>query len=523
MRNWGCLAEKIKNLGSKPLVSVESLAFSVSMAKSSTKTRLPLTVHVKTFEGSNKEIQVLMNFRRENDSLALASTHIVESLFGTSHSRRRRSVEQEFRVANTKDNASFLLEENKCLFAHEAHIFFADIFESLDLALKSKRNFEEALSAGIRSLQGVLDVKDSFDHFSSGPWQQNGTSFSAAVIKSLNEAVQLDSSGMISPNKTLDDVRGFLDILSQEKNFTKCSGVQDCTDFFFGSLEEMYQMEYHPRAIEIKSKLRSLEMIVGSILRENHGISTLEDMTSQAKILIKNSTDDIILCGKKPEMERNSPVHVIVLLGETARLVCEAKSILEVEYVWIKDDKQLDETNITILELQNVTDQSEGAYKCQASNRRGSVVSNVTIVEVYQRPNITEEPLDAQVLVGDEIFSMICNSTGVPRPSTQWFFIPIKTEKQEVTRINTTSPLLQLANLSSANAGFYYCKVSNLHGTVQSRVTRLDVLRFVPGVPRIAVNLKLNRCLSAASSVNNKSNCEDNATRKFLASRFCAC
>ena len=52
--------------------------------------------------------------------------------------------------------------------------------------------------------------------------------------------------------------------------------------------------------------------------------------------------------------------------SKSVRLGCEAKSVLEVEYVWIKDDKQLDETNITILELQNVTDQTTGAYKCQA-------------------------------------------------------------------------------------------------------------------------------------------------------------
>ena len=506
------LAGKIKNLGSNALVTVESLVFSVSMARSSSKAILPLTAYVKTFEGLNKVIQVSMDFKKENDSLALASRRIVEDLFGASFSRRRRSVEQEFPVSKKTDNASLMLEKNECLFVHEAHIFFSDIAESLLFAIKRKRDFEETMSAGIRNLETLLAVKDEPGDSSSDTWQQIGASFSD-TIQTLKDA-QLNNSGVISWNDTLDDVRGFLDVLSREKNFSECSGVQDCVDFFFDRLEEMYEMEYHPRAIEIKAMLQSLKKIISSALKEYHEMSTLEDMISHAKLLINKSTDDIILCGKKPEIERNSPVQFIAVLGETVNLVCEAKSTLEVEYVWMKNDQPLEETNSTILELRNVTRQSEGAYKCQASNRRGSTVSNVTIVEVHQRPNITEQPPDAQGLVGDEILSMICNSTGIPRPLTEWFFIPMNAENHKVVPVNTAAPVLRISKLTTANAGFYFCNVSNLHGTVQSRMARLDVLRFVPSVPRIAVSLKLKQCMSPPSQGHNRSHCRVNASRQ---------
>ncbi|KAL9986757.1 hypothetical protein ACROYT_G000947 [Oculina patagonica] len=509
------LDEKIKNLGGKALVTVESLEFSVSMTRSSARRRFPLTAYVRTFEGLNKAIQVSMDFGKENDSLELASRHIVETLFGTSRSRRRRSAGQQFLVSKTNENASLLPEGNECLFSHQARIFFADIVESLLFAIKSKLNFDEAMSSGIRSLEKLLTVKDNTDEFSSGTRQQIGDAFSD-IIQSLKDATGLERNrmGTVSWNDTLEDVRGFLDVLSREKNFTECSGVQDCTDFFFDRLEEMYEMEYHPRAMEIKMMLRSLKTIISSMLKENYEFSTLEDMISQAKVLVNSSADDVILCGKKPEIEKNSPAHVIAILGETFNLVCEAKSTLEVEYLWIKNSQPLEETNSTILQLRNVTKQSEGAYKCQASNRRGSTMSNVTIVEVHQRPSITKQPQDAQGLVGDEIFSMVCNSTGFPRPFTEWFFIPMNTENRKVVRVKTAAQVLRLSNLTTANAGFYYCNVSNIHGTVQSKKARLDVLRFAPGIPRIAVSLKLKQCMSASSSGNNSSHCKANTSSK---------
>ena len=508
------IGEKIRNLGRRTLVSIENLTFSVPMTRSSTTSRLLLTANVRTFEGLHKAIQFLMDFRREDDSLASASKLIVESLFGTSRSkpRRRRSARQKL-VVSKKNGGEFPLEQHDCLFSYQAHIFFADIIESLDLAIKSTKELEKTMSAGIRDLERLTGVEDNSDDSTmSGPQQQIRASFND-IMQSLKD-VQKNSSAANSWNNTLDDVRGFLNVLSWAKNFTDCSGSQDCTDFFFDNLQEMYEMEYHPRAIEIKAMLKSLKRIINSMLTENHDIPTLEDLILQAKLMIISSRDDIILCGKKPEIERNSPVKFVAILGETVHLTCEVKSTLEVEYLWIKNDQPLEETNSTTLELRNVTKQSEGAYKCQASNKRGSTVSNVTIVEVHERPNITEQPLDGEALVGDEVYLMESKGSGVPRPLTEWFFIPMKAEKQEAVRINTTGRILQLANLTTANTGFYFCNVFNLHGKVQGRLARLDVSRFISGVPRMAVNLKLKQCIFTASPGNNRSHCEESPLRK---------
>ncbi|KAJ7388692.1 hypothetical protein OS493_036241 [Desmophyllum pertusum] len=237
------LGEKMKNLVGKALISVDSLAFSVSMTRSSTKARFPLTGFVRTFEGSDKAIQFPMDFRKENDSLALASKLIVETMFGTSRSRRRRSAREEL-VTSKKNESTFPLEQHGCLFSQEAHIFFTDIVESLAVVIKNKKELEEAMAAGIRGLEELPGVEDKAGVFSTEPSQQIRIYFSD-TIQYLKDA-QLNNSGTISWNNTLNDFRGFLDVLSQNKNFTECSGFQDCTDYFFDSLEEMYEMEYHP-------------------------------------------------------------------------------------------------------------------------------------------------------------------------------------------------------------------------------------------------------------------------------------
>ena len=498
------LGKNMEKLSKKPLIYVESLDFSVAMTSSSSKTRFPLTAYVRTFAGWKKAIQFSMDFHNEDDSLALASKRIVEELFGTSHSKRRRSLKEES-INSERNEIDFPIERHECHLSKEANILFSDIVDSMDFSIKIKRDIEKALFSSIRGMEDL-----------SGENKNDGNSSYSDIILSYGD-VQPNSSEALTWSDILHDARGFLNILTQRKNFSQCSGILDCADFFFDSLEEMYKMENHPRAIEIKEALQSLNKIIGNILRENITMSLLEGKLSQARFFINRSSDEMILCGQKPIIKKSSPVKVVALLGGDIDLLCEAKSTLGVEFMWMKDGQPLEGENGTILVLRNVTDHNEGAYKCQASNTRGSTVSNVTLLVVHQKPHIVEHPLDNQKLVGDENVWMVCNSTGVPRPTTEWFFIPMRGMSQDVVRINVTGPVLKMGNLTTENDGFYFCNVSNLHGAVQSRIARLDVSRFIPGVPRIAVIFKLKQCPSTPSSGDSSSHfCTGSEIEKSL-------
>ena len=497
------LGKNIEKLAGNPLIYVESLAFSVAITSSTAKTRFPLTINVRSFEGSHKAFQIPMDFKNENASVASASKLIIEELFGKSNSRRRRSLTEE-PINSKRNDSNFSIERHECALSEKAHVLFSDIVEFMNFSIKSKREVDQALLSGIRGIEELDDDKSN-----------DGNSSYSDTIQFLKDA-QLNTTGVTSWSDMLNDARGFLDIVTNKENFAQCSGILDCADFFFDSLDEMYEKENHPRAIEIKKELQSLNKIISSILRENITMSLLEQKLSQAKLFVSGSNDETILCGQKPTIQNSSPEKVVSLLGEDIYLVCEAKSTLGVEYVWMKNGLTLEGENGTVLELRNVTEHSEGAYKCHAFNTRGSTVSNVTFLVVHQKPHITEHPLDEKKLVGDEKMWMVCDSTGIPKPSTEWFFIPMKGMSQDAIRLKITGPVLEIKNLTAENAGFYYCNVFNLHGTVQSRIARLDVLRFIPGVPSIALSLKLKQCFSTPSVVHDSPhNCNDNTKGNF--------
>lgn len=488
------LSQKLQSANGKPLVIVDAITFSVSITKRSLKTRFPVTATLRTVEGTGKDefLEFPMDFTKEDRSLTIASRLIVEKLFGSIPSRKRRSIRDYL----TSSSEGTLLEgslswgQHDCHFSMEAHVYFSDVVDAVERFVNDSKELEASMMASLRGIENLhLDGSNN----DRGPLEEIQSTFDE-TLKSIRQMFLNDTS--IAPwNASLDNLRAFLDVLSKSKNFSECSGFQDCVGFFFDSLWSMYEREDHPRAIAIKEALKKLEKLFGEILNEDSTADALRSKMSQAKALVLKSKDDIILCSRKPSMRRNSPVEIVTTEGENIHLLCEAESPIELLYLWYKDGEPLEDTNSTMLKLPNVTSENQGVYQCQVSNSRGSTMSNVTILKVQQKPQITEQPLGTQILVGAEMLLLKCNSTGFPRPLTEWFFKPIEGDfKGHVFRLNTTKPTLAIHNVTFQNAGIYYCNVSNQHGTVQSREAKVDVLDFYPGTPRIAVAFGITSC-----------------------------
>ena len=308
----------------------------------------------------------------------------------------------------------------------------------------------------------------------------------------------------------LEQWRDSLDVLTGYKNFSECSGKQDCVDYFFRTLDEFYQFEHSHRAQEMKQQLQELKLVFASLLQQNISFATAQEKAPYAKELLNKTKDDSVLCGTSPTITEGSPAEVVILAGDTANLTCRVKSALDVEVSWIKNERVLDDMNDEILVLKNANRQTEGAYKCEVVNNRGRTVSNVTVVKVHQAPSIIEHPRGKHVPVGTEAVSLACISTGVPESSTEWFFIPTNRHTEEVVRLNFSEPLLIKRNVTSEDSGSYYCNVSNIHGTVKSRMARLEVLAFLPGIPRVMVTLSFARCVPEDPSQSLLNCTEDN-------------
>ena len=478
------LATKMNNYGVSALVSVESLSFNTSMT-SITKTLLPFVATVQTVEGEIRFIEFPMDFKRVNYSIASAAKLFLKTLYGKSNSRKKRST----RIESVENSFGVDSGKRMCFFSFEANAFLRDIIVSFEFLLNTTKELFQGISSSLRE----FNSHNKHSREKPSPSQQLLDSF-RGMMHSLKSHYDESTKGA-TWDTILGQWRDSLDVLTGFKNFSECSGYQDCVDYFFLTLDEFYQFEHSHRALEIKQQLQELKLIFASLLQQNISFATAQEKASYAKELLNKTKDDSVLCGTRPTITESSPAEVVILSGDTANLTCRVKNALDVEISWIKNERVLDDMNDEILVLRNVNRQAEGAYKCEVSNNRGRTVSNVTVVKVHQAPSIIEHPRGMHVLIGTEAVSLACISTGVPESRTEWFFIPTNKHFEEVVRLNVSEPLLIKRNLTSEDSGFYYCNVSNIHGSVKSRKARLEVLAFVPGIPRVMVSLKFARCV----------------------------
>lgn len=478
------LAERMKSLGDRALIFVERLSFSTSMT-SATKTLLPLIASVETADGERRSIEFPMDFKRVNYSLVSASKLVVKTLLGTANSRKRRSI----RIGLSNDEAHMDIGERMCFFSYQANSFFGDIIHSLEFLL----DITGELFQGISSSLSMFDPH--YNH--SG---KNSSTPSQQPLESLKRMMwsmkshYSNSTGEVTWARILEQWRASLNVLTTYKNFTECSGSQDCVDYFFRTLDEFYLFEYGYQALEIKKHLQDLNLLFAGLLHQNLSFASAQEITPRAKVLLNKTKNTSVLCGTGPVITESSPAEVVILAGDTANLTCRVKSTSKVEIVWIKNERILDDMTDEELVFRDVNTETEGAYKCEVSDNRGRAVSNITIVKVHQAPAIIEHPGSMQVLIGTDAVSFVCNSAAVPHPSTEWFFTPMHEQDEMVVRLNFSKPVLTKKNLISKDSGFYYCNVSNIHGTLQSRKARLDVVGFAPGTPRIVVSLKFVEC-----------------------------
>ena len=228
-----------------------------------------------------------------------------------------------------------------------------------------------------------------------------------------------------------------------------------------------------------------------------------ENTLQQAVLLLNETRDDSVLCGGTPYVTSSPQKEIIVLNGESLSLRCTAESDAEIKYAWMRNDKLVDESLDGTFYVRAISKQHEGAYVCVASNNKGSSSSNVTIIKVHNKPSITLHPQPQRVIVDDEMAAtFICNATGQPAPTFQWFFISINSS---VVKINETRPVLHMPGPRRHQEGYYYCEASNEHGVAISQKARLDVLGYSVGLPRLLFALNISSSCWEVSNTSNNS------------------
>ncbi|XP_052813115.1 uncharacterized protein LOC128240501 isoform X5 [Mya arenaria] len=127
-----------------------------------------------------------------------------------------------------------------------------------------------------------------------------------------------------------------------------------------------------------------------------------------------------------------------------------------------------------VLEIQSVTPETAGQYKCYAENASGAAVK-VVFFELAEPPTILETMKD--VVVGqDEIACLKCRVDGFPNPTVKWLKDWRPLSDSAHVRISNSTPethMLEILTPLDTDSGLYACVVENAAGkvTVSGRLT----------------------------------------------------
>ncbi|THD28052.1 Neuroglian [Fasciola hepatica] len=167
-----------------------------------------------------------------------------------------------------------------------------------------------------------------------------------------------------------------------------------------------------------------------------------------------------------------TPRTEVTVVGEKLNLKCIFGGYPEPQYTWFKDGKEpinLPNVNVqnmgTMLEINPVTEDAAGEYRCQGSNEQTRVTLNAQYtVQVQVRPTFVEKPEDITVPVNESVIFR-CTAKGKPAPQIRWTVnggdpSHYLDGKRKILRGNT----MELYNLTIKDTAVIQCNASNAFG-----------------------------------------------------------
>ncbi|MFC2114615.1 immunoglobulin domain-containing protein, partial [Bacteroidota bacterium] len=144
-----------------------------------------------------------------------------------------------------------------------------------------------------------------------------------------------------------------------------------------------------------------------------------------------------------------------------------------ITYQWFKSGQAISGATQTNYSITSATASDAGYYYCKATNSCGSDSTNISVLTINTKPTIVSHPTTTTACEQTSTtFSVTAN--GSPTLKYQWF-------KNNVAINGASNNSYTINSLSTADAGTYYCYVSNTCDSIQSNVATLTV-NTIPAV-----------------------------------------
>ncbi|XP_044744590.1 neogenin isoform X2 [Coccinella septempunctata] len=185
----------------------------------------------------------------------------------------------------------------------------------------------------------------------------------------------------------------------------------------------------------------------------------------------------------------DEPRDLTVFVGQKAYFACRVQALPQPKIKWLKDERpfHLDDLRMTILpsgalEIDEVVESDQGAYRCNASSLNSFNISSKAILKVIDdidkatqitAPIFIAKPHREVVIEGQEV-SLDCAANGYPKPSIKWLKNGVTIDMNDLdsrySLVGTTSSL-RITNIQESDAGTYQCRAHNKEDSEDASAT----------------------------------------------------
>ena len=426
-------------------------------------------------------------FQFEFDNLEFstrkAAQGLVKNLFCKSLSRRRRSVgglQYSSSIGTTQlDSSPSIIDGIQNLTASQKACIQSTVAlnvlrESIDRLTNISNSVLQRNVLYQNAQQSFLNVRKKMN------WTTTNDTVLAEQENLLTELKKGIISRKLSLNDTWKQWLQDMEVVTVTKNFTGCSGFEDCLEQTFLMLEDLPDLLRTPRQVfsTALNKVKNGFMLALSGQRSNRSVQQVIDVMTSSLNELLNLT---LFCERAPNVKLSPSFQVKVLAGSSLKLHCIATSKLKLYYRWIKDNNTLVGNENPTLVIDNVEKSSEGRYLCEAWTLAGKSTSEECYVVVAKPPRILQDPENYayRTSMPSELMpSFLCKISSDPTAKISWSFHPYENPLRVVNLAENAS-VLHVDNPTKAKGGHYACFGENEVGNVTSEKARLDILSTI--------------------------------------------
>ena len=448
------LTEVYNSLDSNVQLKILNISFDIIITDT-TPVSFPLQFLVEC-EENIREITVIVDFQKSLESIYRhVSVEIMANIVSGSRLRKRRDVAM---IENSNHFAA------TCAELAVLKTFAEQIVHSFD-------SFEKQTNDNIET------VNDMFLELELPPNIEEIETYHL-----MYSNVELEVNSLISRLRNVLEQYSFIYWQNgQEMLYSNDSNVNgyDCIDQIDCLLIALYDIA----SILKDTPLEEAELIFQNIALIKQDILSSQYNVSHTRVAMKQLLDLFLgiekldyWCSEPPIFIEQPSAQTNIMAGKTLQLSCNVESKLPVTYYWMRDSQLLNikSSTVTIRDIQTF---EGGNYQCIVANDAGSVLSAISIVNVYTLPvfNLTLEPKYETYAGDDSGLTFTCDAYGLPSPGWKWLYkSTLDDDWREID--HSHSNVLAFSKVEFNREGYYACSAFNVIGNITSNVTFFQVL-----------------------------------------------